>query len=333
MADDLAIDIALGLAEDWQRDFPLCPLPFDAVAREAGLSPAEVIAHLGGLKARGILSRIGAAVRPNTIGASTLAAMSVPAERLNEVAAIVNAHRSVNHNYERDNLYNLWFVVTAADRKAVEDVLRQLTAATGCAILDLPIVRPYHIDLGFRLDGERRRGVPCDSDHPGRVELTDAEMRLVAKLEDGIPLLPRPYLALAQGLGCDEAWVHATIRRLIACGVFSRFGCILRHRAIGIASNAMTVWDVPDDDVDSVALRLAAEDAVTLCYRRVRRLPDWRYNLFAMVHGRSEAQVRAELRSITARTGLDRFVSAILFSKRCFKQDGARYFPAERGAA
>jgi len=329
----MAQDPALDLAENWQRDFPVCPLPFDSIGAAAGLAAAEVIALLTDLRARGVLSRIGAAVRPNTIGSSTLAAMSVPAERLDEVAGIVSAHRSVNHNYEREHRFNLWFVVTAADRGSVVDALRDLSAATGCTALDLPIVQPYHIDLGFRLEGARRRGVPARRAHPGEVQLSDADRCLVARLEDGLDFVPRPYLGLAHTLGCSEDWVMSRLQRLIEDGVFSRFGCILRHRAIGFRSNAMAVWDVPDQDVDSIAWTLAAHDAVTLCYRRIRRLPDWPYNLFAMVHGRGELPVRAELQSLARQTGLDRFPAAILFSRRCFKQDGARYFRPERGAA
>ncbi|MFO1189533.1 MAG: Lrp/AsnC family transcriptional regulator [Alphaproteobacteria bacterium] len=326
-------DPALDLAENWQRDFPVCPLPFDSIGRAAGLAAAEVLALLADLRARDVLSRIGAAVRPNTIGSSTLAAMSVPAERLDQVAAIVSAHRSVNHNYEREHRFNLWFVVTAPDRPSVIDALNELAKATGCPALDLPIVQPYHIDLGFRLEGARRRGLPARRVHPGDVRLDDADKRLVARLEDGLDFVPRPYLGLAHALGCSEDWVMSRVQHLIENGVFSRFGCILRHRPIGFRSNAMAVWDVPDPEVDSIGRALAAHDAVTLCYRRVRRIPDWPYNLFAMIHGRGELPVRAELQGLARQTGLDRFPSAILFSRRCFKQDGARYFWPERGAA
>jgi DNA-binding Lrp family transcriptional regulator len=141
----------LKLLDDFQRDFPLVPRPYLAIADATGLSESEVIDAYARLKEEGALSRIGAVVAPNAAGASTLAAMSVPPERLAEVAALVSAQPEVNHNYEREHAYNLWFVVTAADAGAVQEALRRIESLTGHEVLDLPLVRSYHIDLGFPL--------------------------------------------------------------------------------------------------------------------------------------------------------------------------------------
>ena len=105
----------------------------------------------------------------------------------------------------------------------------------------------------------------------------------------------------------------------------SRFGCILRHRAIGYRANAMAVWDVPDNRVDAIAERLAAVDVVTLCYRRTRRKPDWPFNLFAMIHGRDRNTVLTQIKAAALASGLTGFQSAVLFSRRCFKQSVAQY--------
>ena len=141
----------LKLLDDYQRDFPLVPRPYLAIAEAAGLSEAEVIEIYARLKEDGALSRIGAVVTPNAAGASTLAAIAVPPARLGEVAALVSAQTEVNHNYEREHAFNLWFVVTAADAQAVEEVLRRIERMTGLAVLDLPLIQSYHIDLGFPL--------------------------------------------------------------------------------------------------------------------------------------------------------------------------------------
>ncbi|RJO68763.1 MAG: Lrp/AsnC family transcriptional regulator [Myxococcales bacterium] len=141
----------LKLLDDYQRGFPLVPRPYLAIAEATGLGEAEVIAAYARLKEEGALSRIGAVVTPNAAGASTLAALAVPPERLAKVAAVVSAQPEVNHNYEREHAYNLWFVVTAADAGAVAEALRRIESLTGLAALDLPLVRSYHIDLGFPL--------------------------------------------------------------------------------------------------------------------------------------------------------------------------------------
>lgn len=143
--------LAHRLLDAYQRDFPLQSRPFARIAADLGAAEADVIAQFTALENEGAISRIGAVVRPNSIGASTLAALSVAAEDVERVAALVCAHGQVNHCYEREHAINLWFVVTAANRAAVDHVLRAIEAETGLACLDLPMVEGYHIDLGFAL--------------------------------------------------------------------------------------------------------------------------------------------------------------------------------------
>lgn len=321
---------ALALADCWQRAFPLDPEPFATLAAEAELSRLEVIDLMQGLKDQGVLARIGAAVRPNTAGASTLAAMAVPGERLEEVAALVNGHPAVNHNYERDHGINLWFVVTAGNRAEVTSSLDAIVAQTGIEVLDLPLERSYHIDLGFRLGGGRRRATdPATAGNrtTGSFVVDEGDRALLKALEDGLDLEPRPYARLAARIGWREEDVLTRLRSLIDRGVVSRFGCILRHRRLGYLANAMAVWDVPDELVDDIARKLAGRDEVTLCYRRTRRPPAWRYNLFAMIHGHEHGAVEDQIAAAARETGLDVYASAILFSRRCFKQSGARLAP------
>jgi len=159
--------------------------------------------------------------------------------------------------------------------------------------------------------------------------LSGSDRRLLAALEDGLPLVPRPYRALGERVGLSEAQVIETLRSLAARGVIRRLGLILRHRELGYRANAMTVWDVPDEQVRDAAATLTRLPFVTLCYRRPRRPPLWPYNLFAMIHGKDRAKVLAEVEEATVAAGLDGVARAVLFSRRCFKQRGARYAPKE----
>ena len=135
----------------FQDGFPLVPDPYAAMARELGTEEAEIMEILDSLRERGILDRIGPLLRPHRAGWSTLAAMNVPSERLEQVADMVSTNPHVNHNYERDHEFNLWFVVTAPDKEAVEGVLRSLAQETGLDALNLPLEEAYHINLGFPL--------------------------------------------------------------------------------------------------------------------------------------------------------------------------------------
>jgi len=139
------------LLNDFQQDFPLSPTPYADMARNLGVTEAEVLARLEALKSAGAVSRVGAVVRPNTVGVSTLAAMAVPPEQLEAVAAVVNGYTEVNHNYEREHRLNLWFVATAPDTTRLQSVLDEIAGRTGYEVLSFPLVEDYHIDLGFDL--------------------------------------------------------------------------------------------------------------------------------------------------------------------------------------
>ncbi len=139
------------LLNAWQKGFPLVERPYAEIARRLGISEGLVLKLLQKLADQGLISRVGPVFTPRRVGASTLAAMAVPPEELERVAAIVNSFEEVNHNYEREHQFNLWFVVTAADEEKLLAVLEELEARTGHPILDLPLEAQYHIDLGFPL--------------------------------------------------------------------------------------------------------------------------------------------------------------------------------------
>ena len=145
--------VDLRLLDGFQRDLPVAPRPYREIGRALGLGEAEVIARLARLVDCGAVTRVGGTCRPNTAGASTLAAMALPDHRIEEVAAAVGAEEGVNHSYLRENRFNLWFVATGPDRAAVQRLLDRLRARTRLAVLDLPLVRPFNVDLGFALDG------------------------------------------------------------------------------------------------------------------------------------------------------------------------------------
>ena len=131
------------------------PRPFEAIADVLGVDEATVIARLTVLQSEGMVTGVGATVRPNTAGASTLATLAVPDVRIEEVADIVGEEPGVNHSYLREDEWNLWFVATAPNANELAASLARISRRSGLGVLDLPLVRPFNIDLGFRLTGER----------------------------------------------------------------------------------------------------------------------------------------------------------------------------------
>jgi siroheme decarboxylase len=310
----------LALLDRFQRDLALESRPFARIAVKLGLTEADVIDRLAAMQSAGRIARVGGTVRPNTAGASTLAALAVPEARIDEVAAIVGAEPGVNHSYLREADWNLWLVATAPDATALAAMLTRIEAATSLPLLDLRLVRPFNIDLGFPLAGG-----PVSMPGQRRVDagvLRATDRPLLEALSRGLDLTPRPYAMLGLRIGREEAAVIHRIGELLAAGILTRLGVIVRHRALGFTANAMVVWDVADASKAGPAL--AALPGVTLAYERRPVAGVWPYRLYCMIHARTRAQALEVLdaaRALPALAGTDH---RILFSTRCFKQSGAR---------
>jgi DNA-binding Lrp family transcriptional regulator len=139
------------LLNEFQQGLPLTSEPYADIARQLGVYETTVLETLQRLLTEGVVSRVGAVFRPNRIGASTLAAMAVPAPMLEEVAEIVSSFAEVNHNYEREHRFNLWFVVVAESERQLQEVLAEIEDSCGYPVLDLPLLNEHFIDLGFDL--------------------------------------------------------------------------------------------------------------------------------------------------------------------------------------
>lgn len=320
----------LALLNPWQHGFPLVREPFGAVAAATGLTLPEVLDGYAALLREGALSRIGAVFSAEAGGAALLSALRVPPDRLDAVAAVVSAQPGVNHNYAREHAYNLWFVVTGADARAVEQALVAIETSSGLAALRLPMRRAYRIDLGFDLlDPVAWRAGSTALLRPPPVTAEDSPLAALA--EAGLPLLPRPFDAWADALGWSPATVLARLRQWLADGTLRRFGTVVRHHEFGFVANAMTVFDVSDDEVDVLGAALARVPGLNLVYRR-ERAPGWPYNLYCMVHGRNRASAMALVDKATFDAGLQGLPRAVLFSTRRYKQTGARRFRASPAA-
>jgi DNA-binding Lrp family transcriptional regulator len=154
--------------------------------------------------------------------------------------------------------------------------------------------------------------------------LTVEERRLLLNVQEGLPLVPKPYAALAEQIGTSEERVMELLRSLLKRGIIKRLAAVPNHYAVGIRANGMAVWDVSDDRVTEIGERLGRMPEVTHCYRRPRYPPGWPYNLFAMVHGYSRREVRAAVRRIARELGIEELPHDVIFSTRMLKKRGTR---------
>ena len=152
----------------------------------------------------------------------------------------------------------------------------------------------------------------------------EIDRRLVLATQGGMPLVPRPYQQLGEQLGIPADEVMWRFNRLLESGVIRRMGAVPNHYAIGYTANGMSVWDVPDERIDALGVRIGALEFVTYCYHRPRMLPAWPYNLFAMVHGHSRDEVEVLRARIAALLGSACRAKDILYSTRILKKTGLR---------
>lgn len=155
--------------------------------------------------------------------------------------------------------------------------------------------------------------------------LNEQDYRLIAEIQGGLPLSSHPYAVIGERIGLDEQRVIERIDAMLESGIIKRLGIVVRHHELGYTANAMVVWDVPDERLNEVGEKLGALDCITLCYQRPRRLPDWPYNLFCMIHGQEREKVLAYIDRLVDSEGLADIPHKVLFSGRRFKQRGARY--------
>jgi len=321
------------LIDDYQSGFPVAERPFRIVGDELGVDEDEALDRVRRLRERGVFRRFGAVLNPPVIGSSTLAAVSAPEDRFDEIAEVINGYRQVNHNYRRDHEWNQWFVVTAASRETRDRILAEIEERTGCEVLNLPMLTDYYIDLEFPVwndDAFARESLDSTDAGATRIsenatgDLSDLDRRLLVEIQDGFPLTATPYRDVAEAVDADVSDVLVAVERLLADGCIKRIGCVVNHIVTGFRNNCMVVWDVPDDRLDELGESVGELPYVTLCYHRPRRPEqDWEYNLFTMVHGREADAVDAKIDELA----VDHlpFDHERLYSTATLKQTGAQY--------
>ena len=334
-----------------QQELPVCERPYAALGDACGTSEEQAFAAVEAARTADIVRRIGASFESSRIGyASTLVALAVEPGDLDRVAALVGAHPGITHNYERDDRYNLWFTLIARGAEARDAELARIVAQTGCDdVLALPAIRLFKIKVAFDV----REGAGTDEAsaaapsslraplEPARVvaePLDDADRALVRALQGDLGGTLRPFARAAEvassyaGTALNERWASDRTRSLLEAGAVRRFGAMVRHRRMGFSSNAMGVWNVPDEQVLAAGTVLAAPAEVSHCYERPRS-QTWPYNLYTMIHGRDRdacERTAARLHDDLSRAGIDVLPARLLLSTREFKKTSMRYFEEER---
>ena len=309
-----------------QTDLPVTEQPFDTLAQRLGLAVEDVTNRVKRLRASGLIRRLGPIFDSRSLGyASTLVAARVPADRLAKTAQLVSQLAGVTHNYRREHDYNLWFTLTAPTPEAIDTIIEDLRRQTGINnFYSLPALAVYKIQVNFQLGAQPFAGVNAAGSGPSQpVVLDERDKELVRLLQDDIPVVRRPFDEIAKKLGLPPRRVVDQIARWFEEGVIRRFGAVVQHRQLGFVANGMCVFNVSSDRIDAIGGRLARYAEISHCYHRPP-LPGWNYNLFAMIHGRSDEQVLEFAARIAAELEQDDY--EVLFSSDEYKKVSMRYF-------
>ena len=316
------------LLERLQLAVPLVPRPFDALAQTLGLDESGVLTRVRRLKEANLIRQIGAIFDTRRLGyQSTLVAFHTDDSALDDVAARVNAHPGVSHNYARPHHYNLWFTLAVPPGQEVEAEIRRLARRTRVDDwLNLPALRVFKIRTHFHLDKNTTSQSEVFPAANGlrRRDLAPADVPYVRALQQDLPLIPRPFAEMAGRLGLGEEALLDRARELEAAGIMRRFSAVVRHRRMGYTANGMGCWVVPESRIETVGQLAAGCPQVSHCYHRPAYLPRWPYTLFTMIHGRTEDEVEAIVAQIAQETGIMR--NEVLYSTREYKKVRVQYF-------
>jgi DNA-binding Lrp family transcriptional regulator len=295
--------VEAALLSQIQADIPVVENPFAELGCKIGTSEDQVIQRLQSLKSAGIIRQISAIFDTRSLGyESSLVAARVDPARVDEAAAIINQHPGVSHNYLRDHTFNLWYTIAVSPlselglEKTVE-ILHRTSGAESTRLL--PTLKLFKIGVKFDFGAESDTPVYTEANRTDIQPLTPREIEFVRLMQRDLLITERPFADSPIPLPDLQA-MH---RQFLESGRMRRFAAVLHHRKAGFSANAMGVWAVPESEIDRVGELMATFRAVSHCYRRPS-YPDWPYNIFTMVHGKSQEECEQTLAAIAEKTGI-----------------------------
>ncbi|WP_339059952.1 Lrp/AsnC family transcriptional regulator [Tepidibacillus marianensis] len=317
-----------------QKDFPLEEQPFLTMGNRLGISEEEVIERLQSLKGT-VIRQISAIFDTRSLGyESSLVAARVTPERLDQAAQIINQHPGVTHNYKRNHEFNLWFTIAIPpnSRLGLEKTVEWLgKMAEVESIRILPTLKLFKIGVQLDMTGKETKSktdAPIYSEKKRQEiqPLTATEIEMIRVLQKDLEIISRPFDSFAKeaGVAVQELLEQAKVFK--ERGQMRRFAAVLHHRKAGFTANGMGVWKVPEEVQEEIGYKMGSYQAVSHCYLRPT-YPDWPYNIFTMVHGRSEEEVEEILDMMAKETGI--IERSVLYSTKEYKKTRVKYFTPE----
>jgi len=315
------------LLYEMQNAFPLSERPFKEMAQKVGSTEQEVLQTVQKLKDEKIIRQTSAIFDTKRLGyRSSLVAFKVSEDKIDEAAEIINAHPGVSHNYLRNHDYNIWFTMAVEpdSRFGLEKTIEILKRQTGAedAII-LPTLKMFKISVKMDTTGRRAKKEKVKRESHKEIALTPEHIAVIKALQKDIDVVAEPFKKITEELGMRYERLFEIAHELKNAGVMRRFATILNHRKAGFGANAMSVWAVPEEQGEEIGRQLAEFSAVSHCYLRPS-YPNWPYNLFAMVHAKTQEACDTLIEEMAEETGLKEYGK--LYSTVEFKKQRLVYF-------
>ncbi|MDD2399339.1 MAG: Lrp/AsnC family transcriptional regulator [Sulfurovum sp.] len=310
-----------------QDAFPLAPRPFKILAEELNAAEDDIISLVQKLKEQKIIRQTSAIFDTKRLGyASSLVAFKVPQRSVDKVAALINTHPGVSHNYLRDHEFNIWFTLAVPPKsklgleKTVELLAKKAEVED---FIILPTLKMFKISVKMDTTGTQSKKEKVKKAVYKNLELMPQHIAIIKALQNDIQITKEPFKEMADRLNLSYDAFFDLVNELSESGIMRRFATILNHRKAGFAANAMSVWAVPEDQAEAIGKEIASFSAVSHCYLRPS-YPNWPYNLFAMVHAKTQEECDAIIHEIAQETGLKEYGK--LYSTVEFKKQRIVYF-------
>jgi DNA-binding Lrp family transcriptional regulator len=313
-----------------QTDFPLVKEPFKKLADELNISEKEVINIVKRNKENNIIRQTSAIFDTKRLGyKSSLVAFKVNEEDINKAVEVINAHPGVSHNYLRDNEFNIWFTLAVApdskiDLEQTVEILKKNAQAKEALIL--PTLKMFKISVKMDTTGKAAKKEKVKKRVYKDINLTPTHINTIKELQKDIEITKEPFKRAIEALDISYEEFFKIANELKESGVMRRFASILNHRRAGFGANAMSVWEIAEDKAEQIGKELASYSAVSHCYLRPS-FPNWKYNVFAMVHAKTQDECNALIEEMAKDIGVSNYSK--LYSTKEFKKQRIVYFSDE----
>ncbi|OQX72824.1 MAG: AsnC family protein, partial [Campylobacteraceae bacterium 4484_4] len=304
--------------------------PFQQIGKMLNTDEEEIMRIMRILKEQkeaGIIRQISPIYDTKRLGyKSSLIAFRVAPEKIDETIALINSHPGVSHNYERDHDFNIWFTMAVApdSRLGLERTIELLAKKSGVEeYIMLPTLKLFKIAVKLDTTGKEAKKERVAKKVYKKIDLTPLHHKVIRFSQTDIDITPEPFKEIIERIGIDETHFFDTLEELKDAGIMRRFAGILNHRKAGFNANAMVVWDIDEAKAEEIGKKAAEFSAVSHCYLRPK-YPNWPYNLFTMVHGKSKEEADAIIEEMASE--LEHRDKRPLYSTREFKKVRIKYF-------